>query len=302
MAEEFTHEIVIPTDPLFAWVYVFKEMTGPSYIAPHWHEGIELSFTIHGQIDAFTIGGEKIQTSPGRILVVNTQEIHSVKSLSKASDLTLSIIYPFSEIRSLYPQLDDQLIDINHPEKFDSGQRVAYTELQGLLWQITELFQSDLAIKNIRITRLLVEVLELLLTHFTVPKKSAQLEAGRKEYAVTRLQQVTQYVNNHYMDEISLKDLAEYCGVSKEYLSRFFKKEMELTIDGYINLVRAQNAHKMLLGAPKTSLTDLALTNGFSGVRSLNRAFERIYGETASDFKRNLRKNGQIDQSAPKNS
>lgn len=80
--------------------------------------------------------------------------------------------------------------------------------------------------------------------------------------SLTRLQQVTQSVNNHYQEEISLRDLAKACGVSKEYLARFFKKEMDLTVDGYISLVRAQNAHKMLLGEPQISLTDLALTNG----------------------------------------
>ena len=45
--------------------------------------------------------------------------------------------------------------------------------------------------------------------------------AGRKAYAVTRLQQITQYVNNHYTDKLSLKDLAEYCGVSKEYCLQY---------------------------------------------------------------------------------
>lgn len=296
MNEDFVHEIVIPTDPLFAWVQVFKDQAGPSYIAPHWHEGIELSFTIHGRIDQFTINGKKFQTRPGQILVVNTQEIHSVQSQSQAGDLALSIIYPYPEIHSLYPQISELLIAINHPEHFTGDQELAYADLQGKLWQIATLLQTDLPLKNIRLTRLLIEVLEGLLLHFTIPKTDPRLDAGRKTYAVTRLQQVTQYVNNHYQEEISLRDLAQDCGVSKEYLARFFKKEMDLTVDGYINLVRAQNVHKMLLGEPQISLTDLALTNGFSGVRTMNRAFARSYGQTASDFKRNLQNSAQKGQ------
>ncbi len=73
MAENFSHEIVIPTDPLFAWVHIFKDLTGPSTIAPHWHEGIELSYTIRGQIDEFKINGKKFQTQPGQILVKNVR-------------------------------------------------------------------------------------------------------------------------------------------------------------------------------------------------------------------------------------
>ena len=301
MAENFSHEIVIPTDPLFAWVHIFKDMTGPLTIAPHWHEGIELSYTIRGQIDEFKINGKKFQTQPGQILVVNTQELHSIKSYSRRHDLTLSIIYPFSEIHKLYPEIASQLIDINHPEKFDSGQKMAYRELGGKLLELATVFDSDLPLKNVRVTRLLVEVLELLLTNFTASKTDSRLDAGRKAYAVTRLQQITQYVNNHYTDKLSLKDLAEYCGVSKEYLSRFFKKEMDMTVDSYINLVRAQSAHQELLGEPSMSLTDLALNSGFSGVRTMNRAFARVYGGTASDLKRKMLKRGAKRSTSAKN-
>lgn len=301
MVENFSHEIVIPTDPLFAWVHIFKDMTGPSTIAPHWHEGIELSYTIRGQIDEFKINGKKFQTRPGQILVVNTQELHSIKSYSRGHELTLSIIYPFSKIHKLYPEIASQLIDINHPEKFDSGQKMAYRELGGKLLELATVFDSDLPLKNVRVTRLLVEVLELLLTNFTASKTDSRLDAGRKAYAVTRLQQITQYVNNHYTDSLSLKDLAEYCGVSKEYLSRFFKKEMDVTVDSYINLVRAQSAHQELLGEPRMSLTDLALNSGFSGVRTMNRAFARVYGETASDLKRKMLKRGAKRSTSAKN-
>lgn len=301
MAENFSHEIVIPTDPLFAWVHIFKDMTGPSTIAPHWHEGIELSYTIRGQIDEFKINGKKFQTRPGQILVVNTQELHSIKSYSRGHELTLSIIYPFSKIHKLYPEIVSQLIDINHPEKFDSGQKMAYRELGSKLLELATVFDSDLPLKNVRVTRLLVEVLELLLTNFTASKTDSRLDAGRKAYAVTRLQQITQYVNNHYTDNLSLKDLAEYCGVSKEYLSRFFKKEIDMTVDSYINLVRAQSAHQELLGQPSMSLTDLALNSGFSGVRTMNRAFARVYGETASDLKRKMLKRGAKRSTSAKN-
>lgn len=301
MAENFSHEIVILTDPLFAWVHIFKDMTGPSTIAPHWHEGIELSYTIRGQIDEFKINGKKFQTRPGQILVVNTQELHSIKSYSRGHELTLSIIYPFSKIHKLYPEIVSQLIDINHPEKFDSGQKMAYRELGSKLLELAMVFDSDLPLKNVRVTRLLVEVLELLLTNFTASKTDSRLDAGRKAYVVTRLQQITQYVNNHYTDNLSLKDLAEYCGVSKEYLSRFFKKEIDMTVDSYINLVRAQSAHQELLGQPSMSLTDLALNSGFSGVRTMNRAFARVYGETASDLKRKMLKRGAKRSTSAKN-
>ena len=37
--------------------------------------------------------------------------------------------------------------------------------------------------------------------------------------------------------------IANHCNISKEYLARFFKKEMELTVENYINNVRAEHAY-----------------------------------------------------------
>lgn len=34
------HEIVIPTDPLPVWYFVFHDHNSEKYIAPHWHRGI----------------------------------------------------------------------------------------------------------------------------------------------------------------------------------------------------------------------------------------------------------------------
>lgn len=40
--------------------------------------------------------------------------------------------------------------------------------------------------------------------------------------------------------------IANQCNISKEYLARFFKKEMELTVENYINNVRAEHAYHEL--------------------------------------------------------
>lgn len=37
--------------------------------------------------------------------------------------------------------------------------------------------------------------------------------------------------------------IANQCNISKEYLARFFKKEMELTVENYINNVSAEHAY-----------------------------------------------------------
>ncbi|WP_241244181.1 AraC family ligand binding domain-containing protein [Lactobacillus amylolyticus] len=72
------HELVVPTDPLPVWYFIFHDAQFSSYVAPHWHRDIELSFTLNGSISDFRIGKRDYTTKAGQILVVNTQVIHCV--------------------------------------------------------------------------------------------------------------------------------------------------------------------------------------------------------------------------------
>lgn len=286
------HEIVVPTSPLPVWYY-----NGPTnnytvqtdnYIAPHWHRGIELSFTLNGKIDDFVIGGKHFTTQSGRILLVNSQVIHSINTKNSSEDEALSIIFPFDYVANLYPEIDHQEICINYPEKLDNDQKIAYSDIQGLLSEFYWLALSKQSLKNLKMQQIIDKILLLLLSKFTKEKPSESQIGQRKAYIINRLQFITQYVNNHYQEPITLNEIANNCNLSKEYLSRFFKKQMEITVDTFINNVRAQHAYFELKNT-NHNLTQIAMNNGFSGVRTMNRAFDKLYGKTASQIKRNFK-------------
>lgn len=48
---------------------------------------------------------------------------------------------------------------------------------------------------------------------------------------------------------------------------------MELTVENYINNVRAEHAYHELKHS-KNNLTQIAINNGFSSIRTMNRAFD----------------------------
>lgn len=189
------HEIVVPTSPLPVWYFIFNTDTGvPKYVAPHWHRGIELSYTLDGRITDFMIAGKHFDTQMGQILVVNTQVIHSVDSTIKKGNKTLSIIFPFDYVANLYPEINHQEIDINYPEKLNNDQKLAYLNLQGLLTQFYWLASSTQPLKNLKMQQIVDEVLLLLLERFTKEKPPESEMGQRKVYVINRLQFITQYV------------------------------------------------------------------------------------------------------------
>ena len=279
------HEIVIPTDPLPVWYYIFHDHNSEKYIAPHWHRGIELSYVERGRIDDFLINKQHYSSNSGTILIVNTQEIHSIRNFQNYNSLALSIIFPYDYVANLYPAIAHQVIKINEPTKFNSKQKLSYLKLQGLLGQFIKVYFLDIPTKYLEQQRLIDEILCLLLNDFTEEKKDQQRISERKAYIINRLQYITQYVNNHYQEELNLTLIANQCNISKEYLARFFKKEMELTVENYISNVRAEHAYRELKRS-KNSLTQIAINNGFSSIRTMNRAFDKLYGESASKIKK----------------
>lgn len=123
------------------------------------------------------------------------------------------------------------------------------------------------------------------MTHFTKPLASKTNLSRQTSYTPSRLHEITKFVNEHYQADIGLVEIAAHCNISCVYLARFFKQHMDLTVGQYLNNVRAQHAYQELLTTKKT-LSQLALTNGFSGIRTMNRAFTNLYGQTASKLYR----------------
>lgn len=250
MSNDLQHETVLVTPPLPVWLF-YHHNNSANHIAAHWHQAIEFSFTLAGSIDRFKISNQVYQTKPGQILVVNSQVIHSIDVTNNSDNQALSLSVPFNYLESFYPKLSESYFELK------------FIDLQLLINQI----------------------LKLLLTHFTKPLASKTNLSRQTSYTLSRLHEITKFVNEHYQTDIGLVEIAAHCNISRVYLARFFKQHMGLTVGQYLNNVRAQHTYKELLTTKKT-LSQLALTNGFSGIRTMNRAFNNLYGQTASKLYR----------------
>jgi two-component system response regulator YesN len=92
------------------------------------------------------------------------------------------------------------------------------------------------------------------------------------------------YIREHYSEpDLSLQDIANYNGVSKNHLSFEFARETGETISGFITRTRIREAEKLIL---ETSLKmyEIAEKTGYLNVETFTRAFKRITGKSPSRF------------------
>ena len=98
---------------------------------------------------------------------------------------------------------------------------------------------------------------------------------------------VLNFVDFHYMEPLSLENLAQQYSVNKNYLSTRFSKEVKMTLTDYINLTRVRRSLK-LLSTTALSMQEIAERCGFTDANYFTRTFKKIHGTTPNEYRKSL--------------
>ena len=93
----------------------------------------------------------------------------------------------------------------------------------------------------------------------------------------------SKYIKMHYTQQIRQQEIADYFFISKEYLSRKFKQEFQVSMVDYINQLRINRA-KELLAAPSAKVNEVALAVGFSDEKYFSTVFKKITGMSPKNY------------------
>lgn len=100
----------------------------------------------------------------------------------------------------------------------------------------------------------------------------------------TMIQNIIGYINQNYMSNISLSDLANTFYLSKEHLSRIFKKETGKNLFSYIMDLKLEKAKHLLIETNRT-LDDIAFSLGFSNGNYFSKVFKKNIGTSPSNYR-----------------
>src|SRR3984893_2071781 len=124
------------------------------------------------------------------------------------------------------------------------------------------------------------------LRHAADPKYS-QTNPVRGGLTVLQLRRVKEFVDAHISKEIGISELANLVGLSQFHFIRAFKHSAGLSPYQYVLSARIGVA-KAMLSKRDLSISDVALTVGFSDPGQLNRVFRKLIGVTPTAFRREI--------------
>jgi YesN/AraC family two-component response regulator len=104
------------------------------------------------------------------------------------------------------------------------------------------------------------------------------------------IRKAIEYISENYQLNITLEEVANHVGLSKNHFCRLFKNELEDNFVSYVNKFRIQKA-KFLMEHTNQKIKEIAVNVGLSDYRYFCKIFKETEQITPTDYKKYLENN-----------
>ena len=92
------------------------------------------------------------------------------------------------------------------------------------------------------------------------------------------------YIRDHLSDALEMQEIADNVHFNQDYLTRIFRRKMNVSVKSYIVACRMEHA-KLLLESTDLPITEVAYQVGYYNYTSFNRAFKKQFEESPQSFR-----------------
>ncbi|MBO5070825.1 MAG: helix-turn-helix transcriptional regulator [Roseburia sp.] len=262
-------------------IRLLKNVTGPGAMcfSAHWHDRIELLHVIAGSMEAY-LDNEHVTATTGQTVIIMPHATHcafagnqGVRYNMIAFDVEMFCNATIASEKYLAPIFK---YGINFcPVSGDPAVAKAMDELEALL-------AAGNSCHPLCAIGKIYEIIGLFYQHCTAD--SRQIHKPDERFG-----KVLEYINLHYAENISAKDISEKFGYDETYFCRRFKEATGITTMKYIRVLRLELAQKLLSGS-KEEIQNIAWQCGFSDISYFSNCFKQQFGVTPTEFRRQTTK------------
>lgn len=117
------------------------------------------------------------------------------------------------------------------------------------------------------------------------PVQSAREEENGEDTRISLVrEQIRSYIGAHYMEELSMQDVARAMNYSDAYFCKLFKQCFRVNFSAYLNEYRVEKA-KAMMENPRVNVKDISLACGYRDSNYFARVFKRMTGQTPSEYR-----------------
>ena len=257
----------------------------------HWHEEMEFTKVRSGAL-RYSIDQNHYELDAGDILLISPDTLHAAHQLSDKTAETNSLVFHL------------RLAGLDNPDGCtqryvqpirEGGLRIPpvihpgepyYEEISDCFEEMWACQDPDMPYRELRFKVRVLELIQLV-WQFSAGKV---MEPPGKTFRLyeNKLKLALAYIQEHYPETITVKQLADLCGFSQVHFMNIFKAAIGSTCIEYLVEYRLARA-ALDLQETDHSIMQIALDNGFQNMSYFNRAFKSQYAETPSAYRRRMK-------------
>ncbi len=234
----------------------------------HIHNYIEIIYAISGEFQIL-LNNQVYYFGDGDMVLINANEIHKIHALTQGlnryivvkfePEMLYTTAQPLFEMKYVMPFI---LNESTHQKIFGRAE-IEKTVIPDIIYGINREFTEKQYGYELSIRANIYNLFLFILRRWNEQNVDLNITEGINQDVVKRLQDVFDYIEHHYPEDITALQMADRCNLSYSYFSRLFTRIMKRSFREYLNYVRITKAEH-LLASTDLNITEIALQVGFS--------------------------------------
>lgn len=287
---ESYQEKILHGNPLFPYItYPCSIPLDFPNVPLHWHDEMELIYIKKG-IGTITVDFKSYTVTAGTIALIIPGQLHSIEQHEQDRMEYENIIFHpgiliSKKTDTSYTELLAPLLSgaLSVPLLY-TPDTPHYSEIAACIDANDEISRTNPAGYQFYIKS------QLFMLFFILVGKCRLKEPPKKDYkSLEKMKLILKYIENHYMDKITIADVAGEVELSQSHFMKYFKTTMGTSFIDYLNDYRLTMAQRLLVSS-ESQILDIAAEVGFENLSYFNRTFKKHFHMTPREYRRQYSK------------
>ncbi len=276
--------------PLVVSVHAQEDMGKGVMAQAHIHDYIEILYALSGAYN-ITLNNTEYYFTVGDLVIINSYEIHNITALTEGKNKYIVIKFVpeilYTNSQSLFEMKYAMPFILNESthQKIFLKREIEHTVVPGIIQLIYEEFTEKNYGYELAMRANIINLFLFILRSWHNRNMNLNLDVSLNKEMIERLQNVFEYIENNYQNDITSLEMSKICNLSYSYFSRAFKRIMRKSFKEYMNYFRITKAEKLLISS-NLNITEIAQAVGFSTSSYFIEQFKKFNSISPKQFRK----------------
>lgn len=275
------------------FAFVYRRISQENFSGTfHMHQGIEFLYVHEGK-GQLILDQKTYKVSSGMLLFFQPFQLHQLQmEVTKDSPFIRSIVIfepslvdpyllPLRNLQKFFHHIWRDSLDVKFIEQLEDG-----NDLDLLLRQFHQNYSTRWASKEEKFEETILFLMNFLRGQRPYWERTDLLKEKPQKHPSHPVEDIIQWIEQHYSEEFRLESLAGALHLSPFYLSRLFNTATGSSITQYITARRIREAC-LLLQTSSLSISAIGQNVGLNNPSYFNQLFKRTTGITPHQYRLN---------------